>query len=210
MAALLIAFSIRCVLTIVMMQGWEIRQMDVNNAFLHGQIMETIYMHQPPGFKDSAHPKYVCKLKKSIYGLKQSPWVAYFLVYVDDLVITYNSSEFVNDIIAQLVSKLSQFMHKPTQTHWTAVKRILQYLKNKIFHVIHLRRHASPTIHAYSDAQWAGNLDDRSSTLAYVILLGGNPITWSSKKQRAIARSSTEAEYRALSMTASETVWLQN
>jgi hypothetical protein len=55
---------------------------------------------------------------------------------------------------------------------------------------------------------WAGNLDNRSSTSAYLIMLDSNLLSWSSRKQRAIARSSTEAEYRALATAASESMWI--
>lgn len=63
-------------------------------------------------------------------------------------------------------------------------------------------------VHAYSDADWAGNKDDYSSTSAYIVYLGRNPISWSSKKQRTIARSSTEAEYGSVAATAAERNWV--
>ncbi|GJY95963.1 ribonuclease H-like domain-containing protein [Tanacetum coccineum] len=64
---------IRTVLSLAVIRDWPIHQLDVKNAFLHGQLSETIYMHQPPGFVDSAHPDYVCHLQRSLYGLKQAP-----------------------------------------------------------------------------------------------------------------------------------------
>ena len=65
--------TIRTVLSIAVMKGWDLRQMDVNNAFLNGALIETVFMAQPPGFKDLSKPKHVCRLKKAIYGLKQAP-----------------------------------------------------------------------------------------------------------------------------------------
>lgn len=55
----------------------------------------------------------------------------------------------------------------------------------------------------FSDANWGGDLDDRKSTTAYIIFLGDNPISWRTRKQKVVARSSTEAEYRALATAAS-------
>lgn len=65
--------TIRYVLHIACVKGWNIRQLDVESAFLHGDLKETVYMKQPPGFEDPTRPHYVCKLRKSIYGLRQSP-----------------------------------------------------------------------------------------------------------------------------------------
>jgi hypothetical protein len=68
-----IDLSIRTVLSIVVSAGWAIHQVDVSNAFLHGNLQETMYMARPPGFQHPSHPMAVCKLHKSLYGLKQAP-----------------------------------------------------------------------------------------------------------------------------------------
>jgi hypothetical protein len=65
--------TVRVVLSLAVSQGWSLRQLDVNNAFLQGHLSETVHMQQPPGFVDQDHPSYVCKLRKAIYGLKQAP-----------------------------------------------------------------------------------------------------------------------------------------
>ncbi|KAJ0028636.1 hypothetical protein Pint_36096 [Pistacia integerrima] len=65
--------TIRMIITIALVKQWSIRQLDVKNAFLHGQISEDLYMRQPPRMVDLEHPTYVCKLQKALYGLKQAP-----------------------------------------------------------------------------------------------------------------------------------------
>lgn len=115
---------------------------------------------------------------------------------------------FTRPDIAYAVNKLSQYMHCPTDLHWSAAKRILRYLAGTPSHGILLRRNTPLTLHGFSDADWAGDVDDFLSTNAYVVYLGSSPISWSSRKQKGVARSSTEAEYRAVANAASEICWI--
>jgi hypothetical protein len=65
--------TIRIILTLAVRQGWSVRQLDVNNAFLQGTLKEEVFMVQPPGFVNKHFPDNVCRLKKALYGLKQAP-----------------------------------------------------------------------------------------------------------------------------------------
>lgn len=67
------AATIRIALSLAMSRGWSLRQLDVQNAFLHGLLEEEVYMKQPPEYENKAMSNHVCKLDKALYGLKQAP-----------------------------------------------------------------------------------------------------------------------------------------
>ena len=315
-----------------------IHQMDVVTAFLNGELEEEIYMRQPEGYVVPGKEHMVCKLRKSLYGLKQASrcWnkalhdhmkqigferspsdpcvyiqrmgsVTVVAVYVDDLILITETSEEMETVkeslkkkfrmkdmgrlhyclgisimqddddksiwlhqkqyicnmlkrygmteanpaltpadvnvklvkgdgvskevdpvmyqsmvgsllytamatrpdIAHAVGVVSKFNSNPTEAHLTAVKRILRYLKGTINLALKYKEDETNSLIGYSDADWAGDLDDRYSTTGNLFLLAGGAVSWVSKKQHVVALSTTEAEYIALSLAAQEATWLR-
>ncbi|GJR23762.1 ribonuclease H-like domain-containing protein [Tanacetum coccineum] len=315
---------------------WPMFQLDIDNAFLYGDLDETVYMKPPQGYYDTECNK-VCRLKKSLYGLKQAPrqWNAkltgaliengfnqsksdyslftksdngvflVLLVYVDDIIITGNNSseidkfkeflrtkfmikdlgnlkyflgievintdkgiclnqrKYVLDLLSDygmlackpartpMISKLSvsneesesdplldnvvdyqklmgkliyltntrpdisyavhclsQFMHAPLKSHLRSAFKILRYLKGSPGLGIHVTKTSGMFLKAYSDADWAKCVVTRKSVTGYCVFINDNLISWKSKKQNTISKSSSEAEYRALASVTSEVIWI--
>ena len=106
------------------------------------------------------------------------------------------------------VSMVSQFMNNPTEKHMTAVTRILRYLKMTPGKGLFFQRTTKKEIEIFSDTDWAGSVTDRRSTSGYCSFVWGNLVTWRSKKQSVVARSSAEAEFRAMAQGICERIWL--
>lgn len=330
---------IRSLLAVAALKQWVVHQMDVKNTFLHGDLVEDVYMKLPtgythPGFRIPiasegessipSGPPNVCKLLNSLYGLKEAPrqWfsklsqallanhflqskndynlftkqtadcIIIILVYVDDLLIAGNDStliqstkDFLNtyfhmkdlgpvryflslevdhtpqgyflsqrkyilDLLKEyglthyrplrlptrdplpnpepyqrLVGKLiyltisrpdisftvhalSKFMHKPTAPHYQAALRVLRYLKGSPHQGVLFASNSTAALTAYCDSDWAGCPSTRKFTTGFCVLLGNSPFSWKSKRQTIVARSSAEAEYRAMAMTTCEVLWV--
>lgn len=330
-------------MSIVAKLDLELYQLDVKTAFLNGKLQEEIYMMQPEGFQMNGHDDKVCKLKRSLYGLKQSSrqWYLKFhqaileigydvspldhcvyiwrcerefailSLYVDDILLTGNCADMLSKTKSYLGSKfqmkdmglanyvlgiritrnrdskllymdqeaylekvlkrlnmenckalstpvckgvnlskvmcpqneeearemrdvpyaqavgslmyamtttrpdichavglVSRYQSNPGKAHWQAVKRIFRYLQGTknmklCFGLSDL------DIIGYTDADFAGDSDDRKSTSGNVFLFGGTAVFWLSKKQSCVAKYTMEVEYIACSTTVSTAVWLK-
>ena len=325
--------TVRILLSLAISQHWLIHQLDVSNAFLYGDLQETIFMEQPPGFINHVFPHHVCKLQKSLYGLKQAPraWflklstylltlgftasktdtslffkyhnkVPYFLlIYVDDILLISPDSTGIRNIINSLssafsmkdlgpanyflgieliptsdgyylsqskyilsilqkahmenakptsnpcsfsqisdsttfhdptlyrsivgalqnltitrpdisfsVNKACQVMHSPKNSDWTTVKHLLRYLKDSLSDGLFYSHNSDISLEMFSDADWASCPVDRRSTSGYLVYLGKHLISWRCQKQKTVARSSTEAEYKAVADATAEFIWIKS
>uniref|UniRef100_A0ACD5U205 Uncharacterized protein n=1 Tax=Avena sativa TaxID=4498 RepID=A0ACD5U205_AVESA len=111
--------------------------------------------------------------------------------------------------ISYAVSVVSRYMHDPRRGHLDAVNRILRYLKTFPGKGILFSRNGHLNIEGYRDADWVGCLDDRKSTSGYCVFVGGNLVSWRSKKQNVVSRSTAEAEFRAMASGLCELMWLR-
>ncbi|KAL0641872.1 hypothetical protein Bca4012_102526 [Brassica carinata] len=331
--------TIRIVLSLAVNLGWGLWQMDVKNAFLQGELEDEVYMYPPPGLEHLVKRGNVLRLKKAIYGLKQSPRAWYnklsttlngrgfkkseldhtlftlttpsgmvaLLVYVDDIIITGSDKEGIKatkeflksmfeikdlgemkyffgieicrskeglfmsqrkytldllkgagayggktarmpmedgykvpregeiedskpfhdpKLYRKLVGKLiyltitrpdicfavnqvSQHMQLPKEHHWRMVERLLMYINGSPDQGVWMGCNGSTEVVGYCDADWAGDRADRRSTTGYCTFIGGNLVTWKSKKQKVVSCSSAEAEYRAMLKLTNELVWIK-
>nr|GEX05251.1 retrovirus-related Pol polyprotein from transposon TNT 1-94 [Tanacetum cinerariifolium] len=171
--------AIRIFLAYATHKNMVIYQMDVKTAFLNGNLREEVYVSQPNGFVDQYNPN-VYKLKKALYGLKQAPCACR-----PDLQIS--------------ICMCARYHARPTEKHIHAVKRIFRYLRGTVNRGLWYPKDSSVELTAFADADHAGFQDTRRSTSGSLQFLREGLISWSSKRQKSDAISSTEAEYIALS-----------
>ncbi|KAJ0694555.1 putative RNA-directed DNA polymerase [Helianthus annuus] len=111
--------------------------------------------------------------------------------------------------ITYAVNVLSQFVADPRQNHLEAAHRVLRYLKATPGQGVLLPRDGGYNLTTYCDSDWLGCPFTRRSRTGYLLLLGGAPVSWKTKKQSVVSRSSAEAEYRSMASTISEVLWMR-
>ena len=111
--------------------------------------------------------------------------------------------------ICWIVSKLSQYLSKPTAEHHAYAKQVLRYIKGTLnYELVFCKSDKPLKVSGYSDSDWAGSLSDRKSVSGYCFMLNSGPVSWKSKKQSTIALSSCEAEYISLTFAVQEGMFL--
>ncbi|KAI3715560.1 hypothetical protein L6452_22546 [Arctium lappa] len=328
--------AIRIFLAHAAHKNFQFFQMDVKSEFLNGELVEEVYVKQPPGFEDPAHPYYVFRLDKALYGLKQAPHAWYdtlsdflllnrytrgkidntlFLkkikgniilvqIYVDDIIfsatdeslcqefaslmkskyemsmmgeltfflglqikqtsegIFINQSKYIRDLLKKfdfencspmkipmapplkihadptcksvditdyrgMIGSLlyltasrpnimyvmclcARYQTNPKESHLAAVKRIFRYLKGTMNLGLWYPKDSNFDLIGYSDSDFAGSKVDRKSTTGSYQLLGGNLVSWSSKKQNSVSTSTAEAEYVVARSCCAQILWMKN
>ncbi|GJT40578.1 ribonuclease H-like domain-containing protein [Tanacetum coccineum] len=226
------------VLSLVVSREWPIHQLDVKNAFFHGHLTKTVYMHQPPGLVDSVHPDY--RTASGMF-LSQSNFAVEILERANmqkcnpcktpvdtesklcpdgepvsdptlyrSLAGALQYLTFTRPDLSYVVQQVCLYMHDPRDPHFTALKRILRYVRGTIDHGLQLHVSSTAQLTAYTDADWAGCPVTRWSASGYYVFLGDNLLSWSAKRQVTLSRSSAEAEYRGVANVVAETAWLRN
>ena len=116
---------------------------------------------------------------------------------------------FTRPDLSYAVQQICLHMHDPREPHLAALKRILRYVRGTLHMGLLIRPSSQQELVVYSDADWAGCPDTRKSTSGYAVFLGDSLISWSSKRQNTVSRSSAEAEYRAVANAVAEATWLR-
>ncbi|KAK4400316.1 Retrovirus-related Pol polyprotein from transposon RE1 [Sesamum angolense] len=115
---------------------------------------------------------------------------------------------FTRPDISFSIQQLSQFLQQPWTSHWDAALHVIRYLKGTSSLGLFFASNNPLHLSAYSDAAWASCLDSRGSITGFCVFLGSSLVSWKTKKQATVSRSSVEAEYRSMASTVCELLWL--
>ncbi|GKB15015.1 ribonuclease H-like domain-containing protein, partial [Tanacetum coccineum] len=218
--------TIQTVISLAVSRQWPVHQLDVENAFLHDYLTKTVYMHQPPGFTNSAHSDYVFLLQKSLYGLKQAPRACFFY-FAPVTYLLFATCGICYDRLwpTQLFSRTPVDTEKKLgpegslvtdPTLYRSLARALQYLtftRPDLSYAVQqlcLYRHDPREPHLNAMKRVLGCPATCQSTSGYCVFLSDNLLTWSSKRQDTLSRSSAKAEYRGVANVIAETYWIRN
>ncbi|KAL6318317.1 hypothetical protein AAG906_039409 [Vitis piasezkii] len=198
----------------------ELHQMDVKTVFLNGDLSEEVYMSQLEGFEANRKENMICRLKKSIYGLKQASCQWYLKFDKIDAMKTIPYASAVGSLmyaqvcmrldIAFIVNVLGRYLSNPGHDHWVAAKKVMKYLQRTKDFMFVYRRVDNLEVVGYSDYDFGGCSDDCKCTSGYIFMLVGGAISWKSVKQSLIASSTMYAEFVACYGASSQAVWLGN
>ncbi|KAG8474748.1 hypothetical protein CXB51_031715 [Gossypium anomalum] len=203
--------SIRALLGIVAMHDLELEQLDVKTAFLHGELEEDIYMQQPEGFTVFRKEDYVCLLKKSLYGLKQSPrqWYKRFNMRSAKPVSTPLAAHFrlSSALSPQSDDEIEYMSHVPYSSAVGSLMYAMVCSRPDLSYAVSAvsRYMANPGKEHWKAVQ----PDRRRSLTGYVFTIGGCAISWKATLQTTFALSTTEAEYMAITEACKEAIWLK-
>ncbi|GJX97171.1 retrotransposon protein, putative, ty1-copia subclass [Tanacetum coccineum] len=178
--------AIRILIAIAAYYDYDIWRMDVKLPFMECHLDEDIYMEQPEGYVNPKYPNRVCKLQRSIYGLKQASrqWNKRFDEEIKKFGFTQNRDE---PCVYRKASGSNRICFECKEG-------------NQIQNLM---------LHGFCDASWQCDKDDTKSQTGYVFVVNGGAVDWKSKKQTTIAMSAAQAEYMAASEAAMEAVWIR-
>ncbi|GKA46989.1 retrovirus-related pol polyprotein from transposon TNT 1-94 [Tanacetum coccineum] len=206
--------AIRIFLAFAAHMNMVVYQMDVKTAFLNGNLREEVYVSQPNGFVDLDNPNHVYKLKKALYGLKQAPsaWQGHYVwsINVDDIIfVTYLHLNFIFKIpeASLLTVQNVPLISLKNYGFDSCVPVDTPMWRNPIWIEDKKGKADDPYI-TYVDH--AGCQDTRRSTSGSMQFLGDRLVSWSSKRQKSAAISSTEAEYIAMSGCCAQILWMRS
>eukprot|EP00253_Pinus_taeda_P013686 PITA_13686 len=200
--------AIRTILSLVAAKDLHLEQLDVNTSFLHGDLEEEIYMHQPQGYEVKGKEKIVCKLKKSLYGLKQAlrQWYLKFDRFMSEQGYTRCHSDHCVYLKRQNDGNyIILLLYVDDILVAGSNMQEVNVLKRKLVNSFAMKYLGV----AKQILDMEGDRDNRRSTIGYVFTVGGTTVSWVSKLQSVVALSTMETEYVATTKASKEMTWLQ-